>query len=348
MIMQASNAPPKGILARVFKTNRLLVVLVASYVALAYILSKIYSGQFLNETAQLIVLFTSTLIPVFLIILWLWHFGRLVLFIRPEKPLHRFIHDIRTLVFDAERILSGVVALLAISVFAGTFITVKDLIPLINPFSWDPLFASLDRVLHGGTDPYHLLMPLIGTPLITTSLNIIYFLWFFLCYFVVFMASFDRENTLRRNSLLLSYLLTWTIGGNLLAIIFSSAGPPYYQVFGYGDMFQPLFDSLKEFAKISPVWVLDTQNMLLDGYLNDGPLKGISAMPSMHVAIAVLMAIYGFHYRRWAGVLLLIFALLIQLGSVELGWHYAIDGYAGAIIAIGCWMISARLAERYS
>ena len=348
MIVQVRGSPIRGVFARVFKTNRLLLALVAAHFALAVTLSAIFGVRFSMSTVQIILMFMTTLIPVFLIILWLWHFGRLILFIHPEKPIRRFIQDIRVLVFDAERILSGVVALIAISIFTSTFTTVKDLIPLINPFSWDPVFATLDRALHGGTDPYILLMPLLGTPYITTLMGAAYHIWFFLFYFIIFMACFDRKNTVRRNTLLLSFLLTWIIGGNLLAIVFSSAGPPYYQFFGYGDTFVPLFDTLKEFSKISPVWVLEVQDKLLDGYLNGGPIKGISAMPSIHVAVAVLLAIYGFQYRRWAGWLLVAFAILIQLGSVHLGWHYAIDGYAGGLVAILCWKISNKLAKRYS
>lgn len=348
MIMQVKDAPTRGVFARVFKTNRLMLALVAVHFAIAVILSALLGVPFSLSSLQPLLMFLATLVPVFLIILWVWHFGRLVLFIRPEKPIHRFIRDIRDLIFDPERILSGVVAMLAVSIFASTFTTVKILIPEMNPYSWDPLFATLDRTLHGGIDPYRLLMPILGTPYITTFMNIAYHFWFFLFYFIVSMACFDRKNTVRRNTLLLSFLLTWIIGGNLLATVFSSAGPPYYQIFGYGDTFVPLFDTLKEFSKISPVWVLEVQDKLLDGYYNDGPLKGISAMPSMHVAVAVMLAMYGFQYRRWAGWLLVIFAILIQIGSVQLGWHYAIDGYAGAIIAIISWKISSKLAERYS
>ena len=345
--MQVNDAPTSGVFASVWKTNRLLLSLVAVHFAIAVALSAKFGTQFTLSSLQIILMFMTTLIPVFLIVMWLWHFGRLVLFIRPQKPIHRFIRDIRELFFDPERILSGTIAMLAVSIFASTFTTVTILIPQMNPCSWDPLFSTLDRTLHGGTDPYILLKPILGTPYITTFMNITYHFWFFLFYFIVFMACFDRNNTVRRNTLLLSFLLTWIIGGNLLATVFSSAGPPYFQVFGYGNTFAPLFDSLREFSKTSPVWVLEVQDKLLDGYYNDGPLKGISAMPSMHVAVTVMLAIYGFQYRRWAGWLLALFALLIQVGSVQLGWHYAIDGYAGAVLAAGCWMISAQLAKRY-
>jgi hypothetical protein len=347
MSFQAEEVSHSTIFARVFAKNRLLLALTTAHFAIAYILSLIFQQPFAFQALPLVLMFVQVLIPLFVIFLWLWRFAWLIFIRKPEHPLEFFITDIRGFVFDVERLLSGFFAMLLISVFASTFIILKDLIPVMQMFAWDPQFAALDRTVHGGTDPYILLMPLLGTPYATTFINLVYNLWFVVLYFVVFMASFDRTHTVRRNTLLISFVLIFTIGGNLLATVFSSAGPVYYQYFDYGDHFLPLLETLKNFSGISPVWALDTHELLLDGYINNGPMKGISAMPSMHVAIAVMLAIYGFHCSRWAGWLLAVFALLIQLGSVHLAWHYAIDGYAGAVIAIGCWMISAKLAKRF-
>ncbi|RUW80014.1 hypothetical protein EOA30_41185, partial [Mesorhizobium sp. M8A.F.Ca.ET.059.01.1.1] len=46
------------------------------------------------------------------------------------------------------------------------------------------------------------------------------------------------------------------------------------------------------------------------------------------------------------GTLMWIFAVLIMLGSVVLGWHYAIDGYAGALIALAIWKITGAALSR--
>ena len=40
---------------------------------------------------------------------------------------------------------------------------------------------------------------------------------------------------------------------------------------------------------------------------------------------------------RVAFWLMALFALCMQVGSVFLGWHYAIDGYAGGILAALCY-----------
>ena len=75
-----------------------------------------------------------------------------------------------------------------------------------------------------------------------------------------------------------------------------------------------------------------------------GLINGISAMPSMHVGTSVLFAILGFSAgKKWLGYLMSVFAFLIFIGSIHLGWHYAIDGYAGAAIAVACWWISGKI-----
>ncbi len=347
MSSQAEEVSHRNIFVRVFAKNRLFLALVTAHFAIAYVLSQIYHQPFIFQALPVALMFAQVLIPLFLIFLFLWRVAWMIFIHKPQHPFEFFIKDLRAIMFDSERLLSGLFAMLLVSVFSSTFVIIKDLIPVMNMFAWDPQFAALDRSLHGGTDPYLLQMPLFGTPYATTFINLVYNLWFIVLYFVVFMASFDRKHTVRRNTLLISFVLIFTIGGNFLATVFSSAGPVYYQYFGYGDHFLPLLETLKDFSAFSPVWALDTHEMLLDGYINNGPMKGISAMPSMHVAIAVMLAIYGFHCRRWAGWLLVVYALLIQLGSVHLAWHYAIDGYAGAVLAAGCWMVAARLAKRF-
>lgn len=72
---------------------------------------------------------------------------------------------------------------------------------------------------------------------------------------------------------------------------------------------------------------------------------GISAMPSLHVATAVLFALTAWRIHWVLGVLFWFYALVIQMGSVHLGWHYAVDGYVGATVALVIWWGVARVGE---
>ncbi len=310
--------------------------------------SLVIQVPFKSGAVPTLLMLLSVVVPVFVILLMFWRFGWMAITIRPERPIHWFLSDLRAILLDPERMLGGALAFLAICLFAGTFAFLKDMVPVIVPFSWDPAFAAWDRALHGGQDPWILLLPVFGSPVMTTALNAVYHFWFFLLYFCVFMACFDMRAPRKSMTFLVAFVLTWVLGGNLLATVFSSVGPVYYEVLGFGDDFVPLMDRLHAVAQISPVWALDVHDMLLDGYLNDGPMKGISAMPSMHVGSCVIMTLYCFSLRRWLGWLMLTFTLLIQIGSVHLAWHYAIDGYFAAVVAILCWWLAQGLVRRFS
>ena len=68
------------------------------------------------------------------------------------------------------------------------------------------------------------------------------------------------------------------------------------------------------------------------------PFLSISAMPSVHVAIAVLFALAGREAGRVAGLVLTAYALVVLVGSVHLGWHYAVDGYFAALATGLSWV----------
>ena len=76
------------------------------------------------------------------------------------------------------------------------------------------------------------------------------------------------------------------------------------------------------------------------------PFGGISAMPSIHLAIATTFVLVAFEVRRWFGFLMLGYLVTMQIGSVILGWHYAIDGYAGIICACLIWYAVRKYVRR--
>jgi membrane-associated phospholipid phosphatase len=104
--------------------------------------------------------------------------------------------------------------------------------------------------------------------------------------------------------------------------------------------------------EIHEIWALGAQEMLWSNYqMRDVMVgSGISAMPSMHVAIATLFALVCWRVRRWLGIVMTIYAVIIMIGSVHLGWHYAVDGYLGAAAMLAIWWCVGwclrRAAER--
>ncbi|MEL7254817.1 MAG: phosphatase PAP2 family protein [Pseudomonadota bacterium] len=344
----AVSGPRTSLIQKALWQSRVLITIAIVFTAAAYAIAKLYDAPFQSGTISHLGLAATVLGPAFMLFMVVHRFFYMALFIRPKSPTRQFIADVRTYCLDPDRLITAAVTFLATMTIVGSFVFLKDFIPVIHPFSWDPAFAAWDKALHGGQHAYELTLPLLATPLATTILNAAYHFWFFLLFFVVYLVCLDKDNPVRRNTFLISFALTWIIGGSVLATVFSSVGPVYYSAFGYGDDYEPLLALLRANNEVLPVWALGVHDMLLNGYLTGEGSKGISAMPSMHVTTAVLLAFYGFAWRRWAGWLLVIFAIMIQLGSVHLAWHYAIDGYFGAVIAAGCWFGAKWLAHRFS
>ena len=70
---------------------------------------------------------------------------------------------------------------------------------------------------------------------------------------------------------------------------------------------------------------------------------GISAFPSMHVAIAVWIALVL--TERGAGLIGVPFVILTAMGALTLGWHYSMDVLGGAAVAMAAWAAARVLVE---
>ena len=248
-----------------------------------------------------------------------------------------------------QRVSNAIHSFLFMSLYMLGFAFIKKAIPLAVPFSWDITFMQWDQVMHFGRHPYELLAPLLNVPWVTFLINVNYNIWFFVMFTCWFWQGFGPRDTALRMRFLLGFTLTWFMGTSVLGTIFSSVGPGLYGRLlpGVVDPFAPLMGWLNEVAQIHTIFVIPTMNELWKDYESGtGLINGISAMPSMHVGTSVLFAILGFSAgKKWLGYLMSAFAFLIFIGSIHLGWHYAIDGYAGAAIAVVCWWVSGKIVD---
>jgi hypothetical protein len=337
---------PRAFIAALIRRNLALFILVTVHYVAALLAGALLGLPLERSLLSFLGGMFVLVLPFYLMAVVSWRLIILAFIERPVSPSRALGSWILAKVSDKERMVDGIAALLLISTLIVSFSYFKTVMTAINPFSWDPAFAAMDRALHFGRDPYELLLPLLGSPLMTTMINAAYHAWMFLMYFVVLIACFTRYDLRSRMIFLLAFALTWSIGGNLLATLFSSAGPVYYERLGYGDDFVPLMQLLYSVAEVSPVWALDVHERLWSGYIGNDMNAGISAMPSMHLASTTLLALYAGTYARWLGVLMWLFVVVILLGSVHLAWHYAIDSYAGILIAVVMWYVAGWIVTR--
>lgn len=236
-------------------------------------------------------------------------------------------------------------ALLVVLAVGFYYLSFKINIPSFVPYSWDLFFAELDRMLFLGRDPWVVTHGLLPGTLATRVLDKLYTLWFPVTQMTAFAVALLPLRSRLRLTYLTAYGLTWIVGGVVLAIVFSSAGPVYMEALTGDATFAPLMERLYGQAGAAPLTALQTQEWLWAGYVEPGTAPyGISAFPSMHLALAATSACAAFGGSRVLGWVLTAFTVAMFVGSVHLAWHYAVDGIAGIALALVFWRLSDRVA----
>ncbi len=150
----------------------------------------------------------------------------------------------------------------------------------------------------------------------------------------------SRRATAIRDQYITVFLVTWSFLGNVVATLFLSDGPAFYaRVTGdesrYGALVAILArtqdNPFSAYALQNALWVLQQTQSATEG-------SGISAFPSLHVAMATLVCLGLASLDRrliaYGGP----FLVSIFVGSIVLGWHYAVDGYASVLLVSAVWI----------
>lgn len=235
---------------------------------------------------------------------------------------------------------SLVIGTTLVGLAASLFLPLKYAIPQVVPFWLDAPLVAADRALFGA-DPWQILDHYLGWA--TVPLDLIYGLWLPTQLLVMFTVMLAPPSPAKSRALV-AYSLAWLVLGVVCATLFSSVGPIFHdRVFG-GSEFTALGETLR--TRGAAMVLIESETMWL-AFSSEQPglVAGISAFPSLHVAISLWIVLVARTMApRLTGLALIYFAL-ISLGSVQLGWHYIGDGIGGAIGMFAVWKLAA-LADR--
>jgi PAP2 superfamily protein len=249
------------------------------------------------------------------------------------KPFRRIAQD-----FDRSRLLAVIIATLLGPTTAGAFSSLKAAIPLAVPFYLDAPIAGFEKSFFG-TDAWRISHALLGWA--TPFIDGFYLSWLPVMLLAFNLVLLSRPSPLKTRSMI-AYLLMWPAVGTLGGYLLSSAGPIFHDALFGGN--SGLLDALRREGAND---TLMAYNHLWTAYANRFETLGggISAMPSMHVAMAFWLAMTVrtfFPKFQWAGW---IYWALIWVSSIHLGWHYASDGLVGSLSAALVWRVGGAVAR---
>jgi hypothetical protein len=255
-----------------------------------------------------------------------WHVIALRGTANPTRTLIQKFQPNRDLAWSA-----GIGLSLAMLQFAA-LTWAKPTVPMVAGFWADPLLARADAALFG-TDPWRLLHAIFGPR--NLLIDTIYSMWFPVVLGVLFFTFISRSPI--KSRLIVAYFLTIAIG-ILIQFALPSGGPIFYGRLGFENRFAELTAAIPPSA------------MKGSGYLWGCHLGfrecmagwGISAWPSMHVALATWAVVAVAALRRSLFPIAIGWWAMIFIGSIYLGWHYVLDGVAGALIVAMAWAIQGR------
>ena len=310
------------------------------------IYSIIVNGVLIYESND--IFFKHHLAPNTIINLILLSAGLTVILTLYYLMIKRRASSIGKRVLLTSKIIFQVIACIALPMFYSTFTSAKNLMSRFYQFQWDETFADLDTYLHGGLDPWVLYFPAVTTFGLTAIDFFYYDIWIFASALLPILVVLFERNQALLIRFFFTYAVVWLGLGNLFASAFLSAGPPFYGfVAGDAGRFADLFVALNALGFQETITLIN-QDALWKNYVAGAAFfgSGISAFPSVHVGMAMLVGLYLWRRLGQFGVLALLFPLAIQVFSVVLGWHYAVDGYFSIIVITLVWHLTGRWLRR--
>lgn len=247
---------------------------------------------------------------------------------------------LRGLLFSPRFLLELLVAIALVHATILMFVNLKQFIPNLNPALWDSPLWRLDSWLHFGIDPAPLVSDWAGENGWMDLLDQAYVLYFPAQLAVPLLFLVSRTLRPERGRFFFAFCLLWMLGG-LVYVLWPALGPVYYRPSRFVWL-----DDAPYARHLQTTLIQDYIRFRSDpGYYAMKLSHGIAALPSMHVGVLAFFAMATRPLRLVSWSLWLLTAVTF-VGSLALAWHYAVDGYAGALLGALCWWLGASVAKR--
>lgn len=228
-----------------------------------------------------------------------------------------------------------------VGVSSSLFMALKFAIPALVPFWLDKSLAAAEAGIFG-IAPYRLLDSLFGRA--NLLVDRVYGLWLPVQLVVMFSVIIARPSREKARALA-ACSAAWFLLGVVAATLLSSAGPIFFDRVVGGSTFAPLHQILE--TRRADM-ALSTSDAMWSAYLSGHPglVSGISAAPSMHIAISMWILLVARDLAPRAVPIAAAYLAFIWIASVQLGWHYVTDGIGAVAGMTAIWWVAGRLIIR--
>ena len=203
-------------------------------------------------------------------------------------------------------------------------------------------FASIDRLLAGGLTPTERLQDAFYTPgstgvidAMTTAVHTSYYVMPHLVAVGLWWYGSRAGRSSAFRAYLLGSIATMAVGLLLYALLPTS--PPWIEATVDDEML------VHRITRASNVDETRDPEQVYTFFTDPNP---VAAMPSLHTAITVVMALALWRVRPALGIAGGLYSLAMGFSLIYLGEHYLVDVLAGAvlaaIVAIGVWRWESR------
>jgi hypothetical protein len=227
-----------------------------------------------------------------------------------------------------------------------SYLTLKSIIPVVNPALFDKQFYTMDYTLFLKNSPTELAVRWVPVSLMG-------FLSFgYKFYFILKMLAFSSIYcTIKDKRIFYRMVMAFSIAsilGLALYFIFPAQGPIYY----FPEKFKTIQTSMSEtsiYKLQEELWTVYEQvkkNTPRDFFKltkSSGIRNGIAAFPSLHIAISCVLLYFLFRYKRTIFWLCFFPFWVMVLSTIYFGWHYVVDDIAGFALAAFVLFFTNRL-----